>query len=256
MKSLSIGINSISTGYNMQGITSSVGDNSLPISYQSQGSGGAREVDTVELRVLGDSSNNDAPNGINVKSEKYLRFQEIQRNNVMSNSKAESIENTNETIGLVEKNLNLMKDELNKSVKSFPPFPEGSEERAQQLRGLISIKKQIDSLTIPPPKVDDVYAELQKNLGLKTEIPDLKEDSPDEDIYKAIVAVDSVYEELQNKKLSLYEDIIKTAGSLFPDAKLNEQSAQQKSEDLKTALINGEFNRIATDQRFVFSLVS
>jgi hypothetical protein len=48
--------------------------------------------------------------------------------------------------------LEQMKEQLERIIKQFPPFPPGSEDRVQALRAFSSFRKMMDQLTLPPPE--------------------------------------------------------------------------------------------------------
>jgi hypothetical protein len=43
-----------------------------------------------------------------------------------------------------------MKEQLERVIKQFPPFPPGSEDRVQALRAFSFFRKMMDQLTLPP----------------------------------------------------------------------------------------------------------
>ena len=48
--------------------------------------------------------------------------------------------------------LEQMKEQLERIIKQFPPFPPGSEDRVKALRAFSSFRKMMDQLTLPPPE--------------------------------------------------------------------------------------------------------
>jgi len=60
-----------------------------------------------------------------------------------------TLETANTTVGR-------MKDALERITKNFPPFPPGSEERVRILKSYAELRRQIDALTIPPVKDNEV----------------------------------------------------------------------------------------------------
>jgi len=71
-----------------------------------------------------------------------------------TNTIAKSIHADDKALGDIQNLLDKAERKLQKIVKTYPPFPAGSEERVKLLRSFNSYRKMIDRLTIPPVKSD------------------------------------------------------------------------------------------------------
>ena len=140
------------------------------------------------------------------------------------NSVARTIRGADENMGRIENCIDRMKAELQRIVKSYPPFPPGSEERVKRLKSINAFRRLIDQLTIPPPseefaakmtpdhgfvsKADDT----QKMPGQKRHhqtrserlnIPQLPEHADDEKIYAFADKLDAAKELLRQNRSDL-----------------------------------------------------
>ena len=70
------------------------------------------------------------------------------------NTIAKSIHADDKALRDIQNLLDRAERKLQKIVKTYPPFPAGSEERVKLLRSFNSYRKMIDRLTIPPVKND------------------------------------------------------------------------------------------------------
>jgi hypothetical protein len=68
--------------------------------------------------------------------------------------------------------LEQMKEQLERIIKQFPPFPPGSEDRVRALRAFTFFRKMLDQLTLPPR--DEVLRESTEQLRLSSD-PDGQE---------------------------------------------------------------------------------
>lgn len=69
------------------------------------------------------------------------------------NAYAKIVRHTDAVLEKASNQVDLMKRPLEAIIKNFPPFPPGSEQRADLLKSYISLRKEIDKLTIPAPIV-------------------------------------------------------------------------------------------------------
>ena len=107
-------------------------------------------------------------------SRNHPEFLELQKINDSWNDIAQKKRTYDNKINEVEDYVARMKAQLERIIKNFPPFPAGSEERIQLLRGFAGFRKLIDQLTIPPPEESKVGAENSTILSPAESIPNLK----------------------------------------------------------------------------------
>jgi hypothetical protein len=67
------------------------------------------------------------------------------------NAYAKIVRHTDAVLEKASNQVDLMKRPLEAIIKNFPPFPPGSEQRADLLKSFISLRKEIDKLTVPAP---------------------------------------------------------------------------------------------------------
>jgi hypothetical protein len=75
---------------------------------------------------------------------------------------AKSVRTSSEALEKVSEMIGGLKENLGKIIKNFPPFPQDSAERKEILMSYVSLRKEILSMTFPPPPVP-VY---EKNTTL------------------------------------------------------------------------------------------
>jgi hypothetical protein len=101
------------------------------------------------------------------------------------NATANRIRETGDALKASATIVSQMGGELNRIIKNYPPFSIEDEERKKILMGYISLRKQIDKLTVPPPpppiyeKVDGMWQELFSQQDGKVTTPPLEQDSSD-----------------------------------------------------------------------------
>lgn len=125
------------------------------------------------------------------------------------NTIAKNIRAADKTIKAIANYIERMKAGLGRIIKNYPPFSPGSEERAKLLKSYISLRKQIDQLTIPPPKNEFsieiiIDSEVVPENGIwdiltdfnGAHIPGLSEDATDEDIAISIEKLKTAKEKI------------------------------------------------------------
>lgn len=75
---------------------------------------------------------------------------------------AKNIRSSSEALSKASDLVDGLKENLGKIIKNYPPFPQDSAERKEILMGYISLRKEILSMTFPPPPAP-VY---EKNTSL------------------------------------------------------------------------------------------
>ncbi len=163
--------------------------------------------------------NRDRPIAVH---DRQMGLGEIENNIASLNSLAFSIRLADSRMSEIETYLDRMREQLGKIVKNYPPFPPGSEERAELLRSFTSLRRQIEQLTIPPndPIFSPIPAEAQNRpteLGengmvipipgqqLQSaptgfNLPDLPEMATDEQIGEAIIGIDKAKATLEQER--------------------------------------------------------
>jgi hypothetical protein len=167
-------------------------------------------------------SPSEGSQGFTTSLKGRLDIENLETIHARFNSVARTIRITDENIGKIENYIDRMKAELRSIVKSYPPFPPGSEERVKRLKSINAFRRLINQLTIPPPSEESVAkfmpnydfvsktADTQKMPGRKNhhqpeserlDIPQLPEHADDEKIYAFAEKLDSASELLgQNRR--------------------------------------------------------
>jgi hypothetical protein len=92
-------------------------------------------------------------------SRKHSELLELQKINDSWNDIAQKKRINDKMFNKVENYVDHLKEQLERIIKNFPPFPPGSEERMQLLRNFAAFRRLIDQLTIPPPEESRVGVE-------------------------------------------------------------------------------------------------
>lgn len=131
------------------------------------------------------------------------------------NSYAKFVRHTDAVLEKASSQLELMKKPLERIIKNYPPFPAGSEERADLLRSYISLRKEIDRLMVPPPQdlatpaltrlFGDLFdAEGKLTAGSTLGIPaDIPLDTGDHQIISVIEKVDTAKMQIDRGRTEL-----------------------------------------------------
>jgi hypothetical protein len=184
-----------------------------------------RTFDTQRLRLSSHNrlmSPSEGSQGFTTSLKERFDIEKLETTHARFNSVARTIRVADENMGKIENYIDRMKAELERIVKSYPPFPPGSEERVKRLKSINAFRRLIDQLTIPPPSEE--YAvkimsdhgfiskndDTQKMPGQKKhhqtgserlDIPQLPEHADDEKIYAFAEKLDSASELLgQNRR--------------------------------------------------------
>lgn len=188
------------------------------------------------------------------------------------NAAAKSIRTVDKVMNAIDGTLVEMSETLDRIVKNYPPFPLGDPERENILRNYISLRKQIDEMTIPPN--DDIAAQIMKkdetgiegvNIGERRsgfmlhrrevhtgtagiDVPVLNKESTDEEIAGVVEKLGLSKSKLEEKRKALEmeaKEVMETYGNvgsrfegifkrIFTDdfGELSENEAKQRSEEL------------------------
>ncbi|NLI82484.1 MAG: hypothetical protein GX443_12490 [Deltaproteobacteria bacterium] len=192
-------------------------------------------VDRFNLRL--GTEKGDPASG--VENHGWIKVSTSQLNGLRSvdsslNKVARTIRHADSAMEKIGELLGEMKSKLESIVKNYPPFPPGTEERARYLESYNGLRSQMAQLAIPPEKegagakmfppteyreggnweflvekdgqLRTVHkGEIQLNLeGL--DIPELKPDASDEEVYLALQRLDAGREILDSRRQALAED--------------------------------------------------
>ncbi|MDD2733791.1 MAG: hypothetical protein PHF56_07600 [Desulfuromonadaceae bacterium] len=117
------------------------------------------------------------------------RLQRIDENVADKNDLATRIRQSDSALDVAASRVQAMKTNLAKIVKNYPPFAIDSKERMELLRSFISLRKEIDSMTIPaPPPQPGVQMKsvIWQDKGLTSLLPgELAINAPDNQVRAA-----------------------------------------------------------------------
>ncbi len=127
-------------------------------------------------------------------------LQRIGRISGALNETAIRIRDTGENLRSSADIVSRMHGELNKIVKNYPPFSQDDQERRKILMSYISLRKQIEQLTVPPPpppiyeRVESMWQELFAQTEGKIGTPDLPENAADSAVQTAATQVSATHD--------------------------------------------------------------
>jgi hypothetical protein len=119
----------------------------------------------------------------------------------------------------VEEQLESAQQQMNEITNSYPPFLRGSEQRQQYLMSISSIRKQIESMTIPPIRIDNAAAsgdakQMWASLFQNISVPELAANGPNEasdaQIREASSAVGTMLSDLSGRRAALEQQVAPT----------------------------------------------
>ena len=112
------------------------------------------------------------------------------------NELAKGVRETNEALAATSKLLDQAQTPLSMIIKNYPPFTADSKERQNLLMSYISIRKEIEQMTVPPPpppiyeKITYMWDNLFSEGRLKTGIiPEISIISSDQSLKEASSAI-------------------------------------------------------------------
>ncbi len=118
--------------------------------------------------------------------------------NEEKNMMAKNIRETDTALRGISDSVDRMKVNLGKIVKNWPPFPSDSAERKQYLMSCVSLRKEIEKMTVPPPP-KPVYERnkiVWDNLGVngsgKFAVPEITETATDAQLKTALGKIDEL----------------------------------------------------------------
>lgn len=131
--------------------------------------------------------------------------------NRMAKSIRETVKSLSDISGVAVK----MKENLNTIVKNWPPFPQDSVERQELLMSYVSLRKEIEKLTFPPPPAP-LYENNQKlwekfdfadKEKMSVSLPDLSVDASDYQVQRAVMVLDDFQSSLGEARNELYQTV-------------------------------------------------
>jgi len=139
---------------------------------------------------------------------------------------SQGIQIADQAMEAIEERLKQAKSDLTKIHKMFPPYPHGSEERADFLKSYKSLRMQIDKLTIPPE--NDISAQILggKPVGdqVKSEVGQFPVHSGPEGL--ELIDIGKPIEDLSDDELPvLIADLGRASGVLYERRASLEESA-------------------------------
>jgi flagellin-like hook-associated protein FlgL len=176
------------------------------------------------------NSSKDNPSAWVAASNSHSAFNRLQAINSGLNMVAMNIRVADTTMGTIGDYLDNMESQLDMIIKNYPPFPPGSSERADFLKGFNGLRKQIDQLTLPReegakkimadpsvfPGAGDWEIIVGENSAGKTihsrqvhtgptglNIPELPEEATDSEIAEAIANLRTAKITLEQKRAGL-----------------------------------------------------
>lgn len=140
----------------------------------------------------------------------------------------------------VEEQMESMKDKMDEIVNSYPPFLRGSEKRQQYLMSISSIRRQIEAMTLPPSKADQVapdgtasgatkkmWSSLFKNLDIPALEPSGPNEATDAQIKAASAAIGAMQSDLSSRRAALEQQVATPNQISSPVAQYLSQAAGQ-----------------------------
>lgn len=125
------------------------------------------------------------------------------------NSTAKNIRETDSSLKLSADIVSRMKDDLSRIVKNYPPFPIESSERRDILRSYLSLRKEIDRMTVPTPpapvyeRMGNLWGNLFTGSSGKIQTPDLTETSGDLAVKEALSSVTLIGDSILQTRTAL-----------------------------------------------------
>ncbi|HOP40819.1 MAG TPA: hypothetical protein PLI53_07235 [Geobacteraceae bacterium] len=128
---------------------------------------------------------------------------------------AKSIRESDKALQEVSKTTVQMKERLDTIVKNYPPFPQDSVQRKELLMSYVSLRKEIEKMTFPPPPAPTYEGnpklwdelDLSDTQVLADAIPELTQSSEDSQLFSAINSLDELQKIIGEGRKELYRTI-------------------------------------------------
>lgn len=139
------------------------------------------------------------------------RLRRIEGSMTENTTLATRVRQTDAALDSAHAQVQAMKDNLAKIVKNYPPFPIESKERMEILRSYISLRKEIDRLSIPTPpeRAAELKSPIWKEQGLTQMLPgDLTVNAPDAQVRGAYSLLGIAAEAISKGKQELRQALM------------------------------------------------
>jgi len=150
-----------------------------------------------------------------IDADKVVQGERLQRieGSVTDKEKiATSIRQTDSALDAVSSRVQAMKASLAKIVKNYPPFSIDSKERMDYLRSFTTLRKEIDSMTIPPPPPRtsvEMKSEIWQEKGLTGLLPgELSSNASDAQVRRAHDQLGSAVQVISQGKQELRQNVM------------------------------------------------
>jgi hypothetical protein len=128
---------------------------------------------------------------------------------------AKSIRASDRALQAVSKTAVQMREQLDTIVKNYPPFPQDSVQRKELLMSYVSLRKEIEKMTFPPPPAplyennQKLWEKLDLSDSQKLEgiVPDLSVTAPDSQVQRAIGSLDELQANIGEGRKELYRAV-------------------------------------------------
>lgn len=184
-------------------------------------------------------------------------YKAIQDAKSLGNAAAETVQRRGAALDAIQKNLEVMKQNLTEIVKNFPPFLSGSPEWVKLLKSFNGLRHEIDSLMIPPPPTDENIAPKinSSSLGLQ-EMPIMPPQDTDQGIYRTLSSLDGASKVVREQQDLLPKEMTSisagyeksgfaTAPGLNLSTGMSGESAQAVSLQVKSDLSGLDFSGLS-----------
>lgn len=158
---------------------------------QTKEQAGVQQSDTVQIKATSTLKNLDTVKAI---EQMHARLNEL----------VKGVRESNEQLNAAAEQVGRMQGSLTAIIKNYPPYPIESMERRDLLMSYMSLRKEIESMMMPPPpqpvyeKVRSMWEGMFAANGqmLASAVPALEAGSSDKQVQEASVQIGRVAEQL------------------------------------------------------------
>lgn len=153
-------------------------------------------------------------------------FSRLQAVNDTMNALAKSVRSADKAMVVINKDyIEKMKEQLDAIIKNYPPFPPGSQERAQYLKTFSGLRSEIAELTIPPD-AKTIQDNKVRTSPAGFDLPALSANSADAEIRVVRAKLDIAGKTLETRRAGLAADAaVASQGGVYADALASIQGA-------------------------------
>ena len=160
------------------------------------------------------------PDTVNVKSSNTLKnldtVKAIEQMHSRLNDLVKGVRETTEHLNIAAEQVAKMQGSLMSIVKNYPPYPIESSERRELLMSYMSLRKEIESLMVPPPpqpvyeKVKSIWDAMFSKNGqiMPTAVPALEPGSSDKQVQIASDSLSKTVESLSTMSDSVTQELL------------------------------------------------